>query len=238
MSFIFIGGCGHSGTTLLQKILSYHSTIENPLGILENSIKMFDKLSFEWQRAQIMFNETNKNKNKHKIRYLWKNPSNILHIKQIRKLYPNSKVILIHRDGRDVALSMNRRGKKGDFHGCCLYWKERSQLILDWKEKNKDWIYILGYHELINKPNETIQSLLHWLELDNENLIEKYHHGLNTNIKKPPNEKNGKNHNQLRKWQVNQPLYESSVWKEEMTIEQLDIWEKECRNISMKLGYI
>ena len=230
MSFLFIGGCAHSGTTLLLKLLSNHSSIKSPLGILENTLDIFQKNSLACKKTLDL---------KHnKKTILLKNPSNILHINDIKNIYPKSKIILMYRDGRDVALSMHRRGKKKSFKGCCQYWVDRTQKILKLTNHDTDTIYILKYEDLISNPINILKELVNWIGLDaDEDLLKKYETSLNTSVKKPVNEKNGKNHNQLRKWQVNQPLYNSSCWKEEMTPKQLQIFIQIAGKLLTQLNY-
>jgi hypothetical protein len=229
MPFIFIGGSAHTGTTLLLKILSLHSSIHSPLGILENSLEIFNKGSLEWSKSQKWHNSPKM--------ILLKNPSNVLHINDIQRLYPKNKIILMYRDGRDVALSMDRRGHKNNFATCCQYWLERCSLMQKIKSKNMPNVITVKYEDLIDNPIETIESILNWLGLTPENLLDKYESELNPNVIKPPNEINGINHNNLRKWQVNQPLYQSSRWREDITPEQLQIFNYICGNLSKNLGY-
>ena len=49
---------------------------------------------------------------------------------------------------------------------------------------------------------------------------------------------NGREHNALRNWQINQPLFDGSGrWREEMTPEQKATFKKVAGRLLVRLGY-
>ena len=228
---IFIGGCGHSGTTLLLKILGLHSqvihyyeNIENE----ENSRKIFDKKNEECIKIMTRAENTKT--------ILFKNPSNILYIDEIRKYYKGSKIILMYRDGRDVALSYHRRKSFKSFKECVIYWKDRSELILSYG--NDEDIFLLKYEDLIDKKEERIREILHFLKLKNEDLLEKYNDNLLPDeLEKPKKEINKIEHRELRNWQINQSLYNSSRWEKDLTWWKKKVFYKIAGNMLTAMGY-
>jgi hypothetical protein len=100
---IFIVGCGHSGTSLLLKILGAHSRIhavhfESSLGfhmdMAERTVSIFSKMTI----------------NAGKQRWVEKTPKHVRKLAELTEYFPNGRFLFIVRDGRDVACSIRRRG--------------------------------------------------------------------------------------------------------------------------------
>ena len=225
VNFIFIGGIGHSGTTLLQKILCLHSKIISPYGWLENPDTIFNSSEMVTKWNVKYPNKT----------ILCKNPKNALYINKIKKLYPKSKIILMYRNGRDVALSMNRRGKFQGFTGCVEYWNQRMKHI--WKYHNDPNVMMVKYEHLAEQPETLLLNIQEYIGLDSEKLIWKYNKQCTTEIKKPKTE-SGNDHKKLRKWQINQPINkDTSRWKTDMDQKQQNIFFEIAGKTSKMVGY-
>lgn len=212
MKSVFIGGMGHSGTTLLLKLLSLHSQIRSPFGTNENSLELITNSK--------KFRQKFKNSSR---RILLKNPSNILYIKKIRKAFKDVKIILMHREGKDVSLSLYKRKLFKNFKECVKYWKKRMRLIQHY-QKDKD-VLIISYDELVESCTQTVNKICVFLEIELENLEEIYNNNINQEMRKPKSEV-GKNHNRYRKWQINQPIQKSTYWETQMSKKQLKIYNK------------
>ncbi len=229
--YIFIGGCGHSGTTLLLKILGLHSQVIHFYKNIkneENSNEIFDRENEEYIKIKTRTKDTKS--------ILLKNPSNILHIDEIRKYYKGSKIILMYRDGRDVALSYHRRGSFKSFKQCVIYWKDRSELIL--RHGNDGDVFLLKYEDLIDKKEECIKEILIFLELKDEDLLEKYNDNIMPDkLEKPKNETKEIEHRALRNWQINQSLYNSSRWEKDLTWWKKKVFYKIAGNMLTAMGY-
>ncbi len=225
---IFIGGCGHSGTTLLLKILGLHSRVihyyEN-IKNEENSLKIFDDKNEEYIKIMTRAENTKST--------LFKNPSNILYIDEIRKYYKGSKIILMYRDGRDVALSYHRRKSFKSFKQCVIYWKDRSELILSYG--NDEDVFLLKYEDLIDKKEECLKEILNFLELKDEDLLEKYNDNLMPDKLEKPKKKI--EHRALRNWQINQSLYNSSRWEKDLSWWKKKVFYKIAGNMLTAMGY-
>ena len=115
------------------------------------------------------------NKLKPKNYLIEKTPTNIFYIDEIKRVFPESKLISIYRDGRDVVLSdlhHLRRTKKAEqsFEQRVLKWKSAMQADLDFAKKFGT--YLLSYEDLKQNPIDNTRSLLSFLELDfDEELI-------------------------------------------------------------------
>ncbi|HMO18413.1 MAG TPA: sulfotransferase [Oligoflexia bacterium] len=229
---VFIVGCGHSGTTIMARILAEHSRIK----FIPYETEIFFKVGGERIFCYLKFLLIALLRG-HKY-VLEKTPSHILHLNSILSEIPKAKVIVLIRDGRDVALS--RRDRNGS---------TVETEIIEWVERNKKSIQffkhpsvkIVRYEDFIHDSSNVINDILLFLNLPNEYLLN-YH-------KKPvtwgskdltrPQRKDGSWHGQYRNWQINQPLYSNSVgrWKSEMSYYEKLICEKHAADLLKLFGY-
>lgn len=113
-------------------------------------------------------------------RWIDSTPTNIPHLQQIKKDFPDARVVHIIRDGRDVALSLERKGWSRP-----LPWDRRKGLLaagLYW-----EWIVRKGqrlgaalqpdylevrYEDLVKETSRTLESLAAFVghDLDNERI--------------------------------------------------------------------
>ncbi len=213
MRTVFIGGMGHSGTTLMLKLLGLHSNIYSHHGSKENPLNIFSH-----RGAYIRY----KNKYlKGEGIALMKNPSNVLYIDRLRKRFGNTRIILMYRDGRDVAISMFKRRLFPTFIECVRYWKRRMSIINLYRQY--DDVFIISYEELMGDVKGKLREIQDFIGVINEDLEEKNIILSDRYVQKPRNE-SGKNHTQYRIWQINQPIQAKTRWKNEMTPKQLMIF--------------
>ncbi len=100
----FIVGCGHSGTSLLRAILGSHSRIYAVPGesrvALESDVREFRKTVSGFDKQTVANG---------KKRWFEKTPKPIQHIDKILNWISDAKIIIILRNGRDVAYSIKQR---------------------------------------------------------------------------------------------------------------------------------
>jgi len=115
---IIIIGAARSGTTMLGNILAMHPDIAyleepNVIWKYKNAYKKIDIFTEKDATNDIIYYINNFFskflKNKNKIRLLEKTPSNTLRLSFVRKIFPKSKVIVVIRDGRNVAVSARKK---------------------------------------------------------------------------------------------------------------------------------
>jgi hypothetical protein len=94
-------------------------------------------------------------------------PTNLLHIREINLAFPDARIIHVIRDGRDVALSLDRLGwvrplpwdrDKTVLVGG-LYWKWVIERGREAVRKIKPNYLEIGYENLVNQPRETITQV-------------------------------------------------------------------------------
>jgi hypothetical protein len=117
----FIVGSPRSGTTILSSLLNQHNKIiefYEPYYLWE---QYFDVSKSDiWRVNNSKYDSGKKIKNEfaiflkksNKTMVIDKSPYNSFNIKVVNEIFPNAKWIHIIRDGRDVALSINKEWKK------------------------------------------------------------------------------------------------------------------------------
>jgi lysine/ornithine N-monooxygenase len=120
---IFIIGCGHSGTTILNKIISNHKDIYG----LNYETSLFYESSHENIIKKI--NTFNSERIKLGKKYFCeKTPNHVYKINQIYKYTINPKIIVITRDGRDVVASLKKR------------YNDFNMSLNRWINDNNEWL--------------------------------------------------------------------------------------------------
>jgi len=222
---IFIVGCGHSGTSLLLVILGAHSQIfavPHESRIAAHCRWRFLAGMRRFNRWAIAHGKT---------RWVEKTPKHIMHIENILKHRPNARVILIIRDGRDVACSLQKR--HGSLEFGIRQWVQRNTVGKKyWRHPN---IYVLKYESLISDFETTMRDLLAFLGEKYEPGIKDYHKSPQK-IEKPASE--GKNNGAFETWKVNQPVFDTrGKWKNLSATDQALI-QQIGGELLAELGYL
>ncbi len=141
----------------------------------------------------------------------WKEPNTQLYLDEINEFYPNIKYIHVLRNGLDMSYSKNKNQLKnwGFKYKIQIkesdskekinvkqldYWIASTKEILRKREKFKNRFYLLNFSEFCSDPNEEIDKLLEFLDLDIE---KKKRHSLAQLVKIP------KTSNRYRKNKIN-----------------------------------
>ena len=103
-----------------------------------------------------------------KSRFLEKNPWTHLHFEKISRLYPNSKMVHIHRDPRDVVASyMKQPWMPSDPSQSAMILKRLMEIW--WSERGKvspkNWIEI-GLHDLVSDTEQVLNKVCKFWEID------------------------------------------------------------------------
>ena len=118
-----------------------------------------------------------KNKNKEIIGD--KDPKIIENIEVLNYFFPNSKIIHIIRDPRDVVLSRTkaRWSKKYPYfmHSIIYYLQMTLGRKMLYKYYNKNNFYEIKYEDLIKDPDYELKKICNFLEVEYENNILNYH---------------------------------------------------------------
>ena len=237
-TLLFIGGAGHSGTTMLAHIFNKHSCslgvhgesrVAESFGFLQNKYAAltsakerldflekhtfygikFKKNTYEYGKQkpnpyqgildnQVVTCDFQKDYIKlinealklyEKNFFIEKTPSNVYHADEIMQLTPNAKLLIIHRDVRDVVASLKKRYltllKQPEVYKHNLATKKLDKdynLVMDavmWQKIIKvsykalnqygnDRIKIVRYEDIVSQPEKSIQMICDWLGLSFE----------------------------------------------------------------------
>lgn len=235
---IFIVGCGHSGTSLLLAMLGSHSNI--------HAIPFESGLFFDWKNQRPLIRAAARRimrafdsmaVRERKLRWVEKTPKHIMCLQQIFAVRPDAKVILMIRDGRDVAASIQDRF--GDFELGIRRWMEDNRAGKEfWSHPN---VHLLKYEDLIDSPEATAIEVLTFLDEPFEKEVLDYHLSprkfYSDNLTKPP-DAFGANHEQYRNWQINQPLFDGRGRWKRLTPEQQQILLGHAGQMLAEFGYV
>lgn len=197
MKYFFIVGCPRSGTTVLQQALNRHSriviapetrffflfgrrTTRGQQFCLERinrncKIDLTIRRRIRGESATRTFYEEFTNRYIERLgragvtHFGEKSPEHMRRLHRIFEVLPEAKIILIHRDGRDVALSLTKvpwmhRELSVNFAVWLYYYKIQRRLV----ERCDKNIYIVKYEEFVRTPEFTLRRLLDFLGLPYE----------------------------------------------------------------------
>lgn len=228
---VFIVGCGHSGTTLLLAILDTHPRIYG-IPYESNCVKAGRDRRF--RKAQKKFNRLTITAGKR--RWVEKTPLHIKRIGAILNFAPDARIILIIRDGRDVAYSIKKR--TGSLERGIKRWCEDNRAGEEfWDSPN---VHVVKYEDIISDFDSTIIGIMDFLGEKFDSRMKEFNttkrQWYSKSISKP-NDSSGTNHEQYRNWQINQPIFDGrNKWKE-LTPEELSLINKTAGPMLAKLGY-
>jgi hypothetical protein len=203
---VFIVGCGHSGTSLLLALLDTHSkicAIPYESALLYKSEQEVKSRLVEFERIRI--------ENKAEM-WVEKTPKHIRRIPKIFEIVPDAKVIIMIRDGRDVAYSIKERF--GSLKTGYRRWGGDNKYGEKfWHHKN---VMVAYYEDLLDYYMWTMGRVFRFLGVAYEDVREFYKKErlYYSKVLKEPESCSGSSHGQFRNWQINQPIHDRrGRWK-------------------------
>lgn len=214
---IFVVGCGHSGTSVLLRLLGAHSKI---FGVPYES-RVFTHPGIKQRLTTMIWNRDTVARNKH--RWVEKTPIHVRMIDRIFARYPDARVLFMVRDGRDVAVSMRKRF--GEFDQGLSRWVEDNREGLAWVGDPR--VLLLRYEDLVKHYDDTMPRVCEFIGEDFEEGLNAFHETpayIFAQTVRNPGSGSGRDHKEYRNWQLNQKLFDGSgKWLKEMTED-----EKRC----------
>ena len=254
--YIFIGGAGRSGTTLIRTMLDSHSRIH--CGPERKMVNAISRLRAQWVNSNIhtlleagitvdilddacaAFIKTLMSKTSDgSPRIAEKTPPNLLHMTFLSKVFPRAQFVHVIRDGRAVIASLlkqdwldantgNKLAYCEDIGEAARYWVSMVQAVRAEARNSGARYHEVRYEDLITDPNGTVDEMLAFLGEPFEQQVLEYHK-LNHNL--PVTESSSH--------QVSRPLYTEALnrWRGEFTDEQLQVIESIAGPTLRELGY-
>lgn len=228
----FIVACGHSGTSLLLAILGTHARMfavpfESNMAASGDK-ERFEQLAKQFDKSTITAG---------KFRWIEKTPTHIYCIENILSWCPDARILLIVRDGRDVACSI--RDRTGSLEDGIKRWVTDNQAAQPfWHLPN---VHVLKYEDIIGNFESTIRSAVEFLDEEYDENLQNYHRiprkWYSGKIKKPESAF-GDNHADYRNWQINQPLFDGrGKWQEKLSSDELAMVEDVAGELLLEFGY-
>ena len=165
---LFILGTQRSGTTLLSRILTAHPKvfIQNEISVEKVFLNNISKIKIiENINSQIQL------RHGHKIHDLWlkqnknffvlKDPELTYHIRALKQFIPDSKFIIIIRDGHAVVNSYkeNKWGLGTNVYTGALRWKKEVQLQKSFMKEFPDSFLLIKFEDLITDLEKTLRKI-------------------------------------------------------------------------------
>lgn len=205
--WIFICGCGHSGTSLLANMFASHPDVFIPLRETEifltpeTAESNFEMLRQEAQASGRRYGAE-------------KTPRHVHAIPLIRRIVPGARFVVMVRDGRDVAASFIKR------------YDDAGQGRKRWVRDNlaalpllhDPDIFLQRYEDLILDPEGALRRICAFAGIGFDPEMLRYHETsrlwFGVEDSRPGDGRNGQGHKRLRNWQINQPIFDGrGAWK-------------------------
>lgn len=225
---VFVVGCGHSGTTLMLRILGSHPDIHP---VLQES-RMFETgthgcLLWRFERDAWRAGAR---------RLVEKTPKHVLHIGKIFALRPQARIVLMLRDGRDVAVSI--RDRLGSIAHGIRRWIDDNEASRAWWGDPR--VKLVRYEDLVTNFRAIADDVFRFLGEEPAGGVEEFYRKFTEPgevLAKPP-DATERNHLAYRIWQVTQPLFDGRRrWEREMSDEERIAFKVMAGGLLRELGY-
>lgn len=210
---VFIVGCGHSGTSILLRILGDHPDlmpIPKESAIFLQSDQAIRKTMEAWDKECQAAG---------KQRWIEKTPPHIFQMRRFLQMRPQSQFILLLRDGRDVVHSLRHRVGYQKVEDRIERWVYDNVAGLPFWDHPQ--VKVVRYEDFVKDTAGTVTDIFSFLNVDASADVLGYHQKearwYSERIEKPESLTNNEDHKGLRNWQINQPVFDGRAkWKDEM----------------------
>jgi hypothetical protein len=223
-AFCFVTGCGHGGTTLLASKLGLHPDVllisrESNIFAPQHGLRLARVIVQEWLAFA---------RQEQRRVILEKSPKHVHCIGRIRRLLPESRIIVVVRNPLDTCASLFKRF--GNLDLVIERWLMDNEAALE-AQAGKATL-LVRYEALTRTPAATLSAACSFLGLPwDPGLLERSGSaygsdpGLRRNMA-------------IRHEQVSQPIYDNNgKWAEVLTSEQATRVRQRTAGLAVKLGY-
>jgi len=155
----------------------------------------------------------------------------ILHLPKIFSYCPNCRVILMLRDGRDVACSIKER--TGSFEQGVSRWVNDN--LAGFPYWNDYRVKVVKYENLVEYPQTSLREVCNFLGEEYTEEMLKYDE---TSRNWYSSNMNAGSHEKYRNWQINQPLFDGrKKWEKKINEEEKQIFKEQAQKYMIEFGY-
>lgn len=234
---IFLLGTQRSGTTLLTRILSAHKDIfiqnELPLQTIFTEVasetEIINNIDKHFQLRYDADIEGYLKQNK-KSNWGLKDPQLTEYLHVLEDFFPQSKFIIIIRDGRGVVNSYieNKWGLGTNVFTGALRWKEEVEQQIAFSEKHPDSCLVIRFEDLVEDQENQLRKICKYLAIEYDAGMLDYH---KEKMMYAPNKQNINTNKAPNKELAMQ-------WKTSLSQEEVDIIDAYAGELLYKFGYI
>ncbi|MCP9928272.1 sulfotransferase [Cyanobium sp. CH-040] len=229
---VHVCGCGHSGTSILTRLVGAHSRIhaipgESGVAKKERYGRYREALERFWRDSEAAGAD------------LWveKTPKHVRHLGFILDAAPSSRILLICRNPLDTVASLKRRyGRLGK---SLRRWKHDNARVLRWREHPQT--LLVRYEDLVRSPQACLEPVMGFLGLSFEAGQLGYHEQPVSWYGSAPAQEPAAGaigHPQNRNRQINQPLFDGTgSYSQHLNAQEISQVRRSCRRLAEALGY-
>ena len=226
---IHVCGCGHSGTSILTRLIGAHSRIhpiagetgvakKESFGRYRRAVEQF------WQETTAAGCST----------WVEKTPKHVRHLGFILNAAPSTRIVLICRNPLDCVASLRRR--YGRFGKALRRWRHDNGRVNRWRHHPQT--ILVRYEDLVRDPQTSLERLMPFLGYSFEPEQLRYHeqqvrwYGQGTST--PAAETLC--HVDLRNRQINQPLFDNTgSYGEHLSPNEIALVRRRCTRLARTL---
>lgn len=232
ISPVFVVGCSHSGTTIVTALLNNHPNVYS----LPTESKIMER--FRTRRALHRWLDAaiEDAMSAGKARICEKTPNHVFHLDRVLRYYPKARVVVVQRDGRDVAASLAKRWQ-GHVARAAHKWSDAIEAARPYRDDER--VTTVVYEEFVQDPGAVMERVCEHIGEPVVTLHEQREPwAINYEGPIEATDDVSKRHEQHRAWQVNQPIFDGrGRWRDELTAEQQQTVERIEGPLLEELGY-
>lgn len=95
-----------------------------------------------------------------------KTPYNTFFLKEIYRVFPNSKFVYVYRDGCDVVSSYVKAGIYEDIEKAATRWVDSNIAVLNFQKDHSSIVFPVSYEELVNESETVVKKITGFLDLE------------------------------------------------------------------------